>query len=69
MVDRHSQATIYSHRLIGLGRDALKWEFRQSAVDASFGGRELRGNNCVYLHPPTMLFTPKKQRSGRCEPA
>ena len=27
MFDRHPQATIYSHRPIGLGQDELKWEF------------------------------------------
>ena len=32
MVDRHSEATIYSHRPIGLGRDELKWEILEKLM-------------------------------------
>ena len=32
MVDRHPQASIYSHRPIGLGWDELKWEILVSTA-------------------------------------
>ena len=41
----------------------MKWEFRQSAVNAFFGGRELRGNNgFTSVPPPRSLRRNSKER-------
>ncbi len=38
LIDPHSQASLYSHRPIGLGRDELKWEIPGGLCRGADGG-------------------------------